>query len=108
VELGDPAFLVPLLRDIVHTIRLGEKYLHKLATGVYGKLDVPTWLFRAKDVPPKTGTVRDTLYYGPRDFGWNNFLVDPVRVVDCEGDHVTIQTDPNVKCLGEKNESSCH
>lgn len=102
VELGDPTFLVPLLRDIVHTIRLGEKYLQTLATGEYGKLDVPTFLFRAKDIPPKTGTIRDRLFYGPADYGWNKFLEKPIQVLDCEGDHITLQTAPNVQCLGEK------
>ena len=101
-RLGEPDFLLPLLDDLVHTIRLGDRYLRKLASGTFGRLDVPTWLFRAKDKPPRTGTMRDQLFYGPADYGWNQHLTEPVTAVDCEGDHVTIQTRPTVQSLGHQ------
>ena len=69
---------------------------------MFGRLDVPTWLFRAKDKPPRTGTMRDQLFYGPADYGWNQHLTEPVTAVDCEGDHVTIQTRPTVQSLGHQ------
>src|SRR5262249_43106468 len=107
-RLGEPDFLLPLLDDLIHTIRLGDRYLHKLNNGAVGVRDVPTWLFRGKEKPPPTGTMRDKLFYGSADYCWNRHLSEPVTAVDCEGDHVTIQTHPTVRSLaGEMDAAIC-